>query len=626
MGRRSEIAACLHVQAISLFRPLLIAAAIVIASLAPSAEAQNGRPISSANADQFEALDSDVTCFFNPLVDLPIPGKTIRRGGRTFFMSFRTIRDRELRRLLDTRAIRSEKDPRFKFRRKKLTDVIKAGRTACLLSLRVRNAVKSALRSASTSTDASLDDFITLVGQLLGAASDPIAEYNSTQINILKTFKSRGDFDALANLASRAGPFFQIEAPVSEGDPGAPVSECPPEAATVVYNVPGVNESVFTSIAGTVLLREMSARSNPTATGQTAIRHLLNRTGLPATAGVDVCRLFVGPAGGATPTAGDDSGIAGLPESLQRLATAYQDALERCLGAYGANSAQTLAQFVQSVQSYAPTSEELTIFKDLLTQDVQSGRNVIVLAHSQGNLLAKQALDILGTDGTSFKTAVGLISVASPIAQASSQTYGAFQAVTLNNDVILQVPGAIGATTSNALSNTATISPSTNRFAVHDFVTGYLADAGTRALILDQIFSQKAAVTNGRQLIGQGFFQVTLTWNIPGDIDLHVFEPNGSHVFYASKKGQVGELDIDDIPGDGPENYFVCARGRLQEGDYRVEVNNYNGTTGTVANFAIRAGNQNKTYQVTVGAPNQGASNLPVATVTYLGSGRFILP
>ena len=51
--------------------------------------------------------------------------------------------------------------------------------------------------------------------------------------------------------------------------------------------------------------------------------------------------------------------------------------------------------------------------------------------------------------------------------------------------------------------------------------------------------------------------QFTLIWDSDADLDLHVIEPGGSHIFWEfrnAKKG--GELDVDDVDGQGPENIF----------------------------------------------------------------------
>lgn len=50
---------------------------------------------------------------------------------------------------------------------------------------------------------------------------------------------------------------------------------------------------------------------------------------------------------------------------------------------------------------------------------------------------------------------------------------------------------------------------------------------------------------------GHGRLKITLLWDFPGDIDLHVMEPNHNEIFFDSKIDQAtgGELDYDDQHG-----------------------------------------------------------------------------
>ncbi|CAN96552.1 putative neutral zinc metalloprotease [Sorangium cellulosum So ce56] len=56
--------------------------------------------------------------------------------------------------------------------------------------------------------------------------------------------------------------------------------------------------------------------------------------------------------------------------------------------------------------------------------------------------------------------------------------------------------------------------------------------------------------------VGDGPLRFTMTWDRPGDMDLHVVTPNGSEIYFANRFGQNGQLDRDDRTGTGPENVF----------------------------------------------------------------------
>lgn len=87
-------------------------------------------------------------------------------------------------------------------------------------------------------------------------------------------------------------------------------------------------------------------------------------------------------------------------------------------------------------------------------------------------------------------------------------------------------------------------------------------------------------------VLGVGDLQVTLTWNQRVDMDLHIIEPNGAHVYYAARNGTTARLDFDNTTGFGPENIFV-ARGTALAGIYQVFIIHYSGGLPTTSTIAI---------------------------------------
>ncbi len=72
---------------------------------------------------------------------------------------------------------------------------------------------------------------------------------------------------------------------------------------------------------------------------------------------------------------------------------------------------------------------------------------------------------------------------------------------------------------------------------------------------------------------GTGYLSATLKWDEgTSDIDLHTYEPSGDHVYYGSKNGTTGSLDVDDVDGYGPENYFSA---NPQTGTYTFRVRSF---------------------------------------------------
>jgi hypothetical protein len=66
--------------------------------------------------------------------------------------------------------------------------------------------------------------------------------------------------------------------------------------------------------------------------------------------------------------------------------------------------------------------------------------------------------------------------------------------------------------------------------------------------------------------VGNGQLRITMTWNVSGDMDLHVVPPCGTLIYYAALSACGGTLDVDSCPAErranatdpcnGPENIF----------------------------------------------------------------------
>ena len=72
----------------------------------------------------------------------------------------------------------------------------------------------------------------------------------------------------------------------------------------------------------------------------------------------------------------------------------------------------------------------------------------------------------------------------------------------------------------------------------------------------------------------RGVLHISLNWQIPGDIDLHVFDPTGAHIFYDNRTSSIGYLDRDDQEGTGPENIYFT---NPPDGRYTIQVVHYEG-------------------------------------------------
>ncbi|WP_043516111.1 MULTISPECIES: hypothetical protein [unclassified Actinoplanes] len=84
-----------------------------------------------------------------------------------------------------------------------------------------------------------------------------------------------------------------------------------------------------------------------------------------------------------------------------------------------------------------------------------------------------------------------------------------------------------------------------------------------------------------------GKLRVSLSWFNHDDLDLHVFEPNGDHIWYQDKRNK---LDVDMNAGgafsrEPVEN--VTWTGTVPDGEYRIEVNQFRKRESTRVGFVI---------------------------------------
>jgi len=122
--------------------------------------------------------------------------------------------------------------------------------------------------------------------------------------------------------------------------------------------------------------------------------------------------------------------------------------------------------------------------------------------------------------------------------------------------------------------------------------------------------------------VGTGDVQVTLSWDVDSDVDLHVIDPAGEEVFYAHQQAASGgQLDLDSNAGctiDGVRNENITwPTGRAPRGPYTVRVDYWANCGVAQTNYTVRV-NNGGTVQVFSGSFT-GAGD-----AGGLGSGRTI--
>jgi len=232
---------------------------------------------------------------------------------------------------------------------------------------------------------------------------------------------------------------------------------------------------------------------------------------------------------------------------------------------------------------------------DLYKARIKEGQKIIVVPHSQGNFFVNSAyLHLTDEERVSF----GIVSVANP----DSKVAGNWPYTTSHADVIIKViPTALSSNTSNGFHS--------DDVSGHFFIDSYLRNgAASKNIILNDIVSVNNAIVQPQILANRGVITATLTWGNEPDVDLHVYEPNGTHVYWRNKSGSSGLLDVDDVDGEGPEHYSVlCGSASvgqfLQEGTYRVGVNYYRGQLPETAKVVLQVGNNFIVRQFNVDLP-----------------------
>jgi len=275
--------------------------------------------------------------------------------------------------------------------------------------------------------------------------------------------------------------------------------------------------------------------------------------------------------------------------------------------------------------SNPPTAVDSAVHRARLETLTLLGQKLLLVAHSQGNLFVNPAYDFAVARAPQS-------SIASyHIAPASSTLRGTHRLADI--DLVINALRLQGLSTIPAINlnlPTDLLADATG----HQLVPTYLDPRRPgRATIKSDLESRLNSLTTPANQASNGFFTVTLTWDGPGDVDLHVFEPNGSHVYYGSRAGTSGFLDVDNTVGMGPEHYYAtCDASRLQEGLYRVGINNYARATGRTATLQLASAAKGEllTRSLGVGPENGSAGNVNPTIVFNVrvrrdpASGQFV--
>ncbi len=146
----------------------------------------------------------------------------------------------------------------------------------------------------------------------------------------------------------------------------------------------------------------------------------------------------------------------------------------------------------------------------------------------------------------------------------------------------------------------------------HSFIQAYMADESNSGdKILQQIVDTLDTLAIPTKIVESGVITVSLTWGSEPDVDLHVYEPNGTQVFWYNLDGYSGYLDRDDRSGYGPEHYNVPSCETLEHGIYHLALDYYKGDGPEMATIQVQAGLIVRTFEVYLPSENYGTPNYP---------------
>lgn len=127
--------------------------------------------------------------------------------------------------------------------------------------------------------------------------------------------------------------------------------------------------------------------------------------------------------------------------------------------------------------------------------------------------------------------------------------------------------------------------------------------------------------------VGTGDVQVSVAWDAPSDVDLHVVEPSGEEIYYGNRDSDSGgELDLDSNAACGGQDVrnenITWPDDAAPQGEYEVRVNYWAdcGVESTDWVVTVRVGGQSQSFQGSFSGNGNGGgegAGEVVTTFTY---------
>lgn len=237
----------------------------------------------------------------------------------------------------------------------------------------------------------------------------------------------------------------------------------------------------------------------------------------------------------------------------------------------------------KAMQGFYPVvANELQDHVDKYRDALLQGNKVLIVPHSQGNLYANEAYEMLRSQNPELpvRQSVGIYGVATPANNVAGSTS---PYLTNNRDFISTTPGALPANLAlKYASGEAVPTFGLGTFTLiqaHSFTDTYLSPAyNTRQSVLEGIQTRLSSLQKPASSSGDGPITVALSWSGNVDLDLALYEPDGYFIsslagsapgstVFSPSAGHVGYISHDAESGPGTELYRSNCN-QLQVGTY----------------------------------------------------------
>lgn len=119
-----------------------------------------------------------------------------------------------------------------------------------------------------------------------------------------------------------------------------------------------------------------------------------------------------------------------------------------------------------------------------------------------------------------------------------------------------------------------------------------------------------------------------LAWEYTDDLDFHMFEPTGGHIYFSSRSSSCGgKLDVDANGGNGMmahpvENIFYANKKTMKEGVYTLKVHNWNRRSSGIG-FEVEVEFDGVTYAFAYDRVVSNGEYVEVAQIKYSRENGF---